>query len=117
MNVELLRKIADVIQQKPAKFQMEYLHMDRGGSAVQFEECGTAHCIAGWGAVLTGKSLGNGSFGRAIRVNPEAEMRLIFLNLWPEAFSGRYNRAKQKRTKAKITAERIEHFIKTRGKE
>jgi len=36
---------------------------------------------------------------------------------WPEKFSGRYQRAKTAKTRAKVTAERIEHFIHTNGAE
>lgn len=68
-------------------------------------------------AVLLDKDLGKGSFGIAAQIPDDAESRLIYLSCWPEAFRKPYMKAKQNRTKAKIAAARIEHFIATRGSE
>lgn len=116
MNVELLRKIAAVIQEKPSKFDMVYLHSDREGEPSD-RDCGTSHCIAGWAGVLLDKDIGNGNFRRVARCSEKAESRLLFDENWPEPFRSRYQKAKQRRTRAKVAAARIEHFIATNGAE
>jgi hypothetical protein len=49
---------------------------------------------------------------------PPDELEFFFPEeSWPEKFNNRYEKAKTPRTRAKIAAQRIEHFIQTKGRE
>lgn len=121
MNVELLRKIAAVIQEKPEEFDMRMWHAKNA--------CATTHCIGGWAQVLSGvpededrpdqmASLLGLSYeiveeDGAINLDTDCEAsRLFFRHNWPTQFQ---------RPRASIdpvnAAARIEHFIATEGRE
>src|SRR6266851_1964389 len=59
MNVELLRKIAAVIQEKPTEFDMSHWHSSEheifGKLSKGAKACGTTHCIAGWAHLIDGR--------------------------------------------------------------
>ena len=104
--------------------------------------CGTAQCIAGWACSLSklkwrpAESLKHvfclqkgGYVGDvaarlldlsvvvgADELTSESE-RLFFVKEWPPAFRRRFERARLRRRKAQIAAERIDHFIATNGAE
>ncbi len=65
---------------------------------------------------------------RILGISKEQAMRLFYFEDWgfeykgeylgwPNKFVSRYNKAKTDKIRAKVTAERIEHFIKTNGAE
>lgn len=122
MNVKLLRKIAKVIQERPREFDMRWLHVKN--NALGWDEpaemdCGTAHCICGWAAVIKNNpNLQNNVIGyEAFGILPAQANRLFFVGGWPSALRERYKKAKLDRTRARIAAARIEHFIATEGRE
>jgi hypothetical protein len=120
MNVKLLRKVKRWIEEHPESYTYDWLA----------NGCGTRGCIAGHTLLLGRKDLkgkrtaeiekilhkeqrgGDGIFTGAarklLRISEPAAARL-FIN-WPAPFSASLN-------KAKVAAARIEHFIKTRGRE
>ena len=121
MNVRLLRKVKKHILEEPRRFQMDgYVHRGRPGSMFEdlglrykVPDCGTVACIAGWAQCLSG---GDSSPMEALGLHGY-EDRLFFMWNWPMNLRKRFYAAKTMRTRAKIAAERIEHFIKTKGAE
>jgi hypothetical protein len=114
MNVELLRKIAAVIQEKPAEFDM--------GDFRTLKPCGTAYCIGGWAHILSGgdPELASEKTGRkALGISGDEAERLFFVTDedsggWPEEFRGESNAWEPTPQQA---AARIERFIETGGRE
>lgn len=130
LNTKLLKRVAAAILKHPDQFEMaqffrNYLSLDFpvGG-------CGTAGCIGGWGLHLAGKrktlrgsqsSGGSGStWSRAQRLFglDDIQASLLFqLESWPTSFFYRYEHAKTPLVRARAAADRIDHFIKTKGAE
>lgn len=116
MNVELLRKIAAVIQDKPAEFNVEFWHARGpnywGKLTKETTTCGTTHCIAGWAHVLSGQFPRSATMNAAPKIlglsNGQA-FKLFHAENWPEEFCDPVT--------AESAAARIEHFIKTDGAE
>lgn len=116
MNVELLRKVKDHILAEPRRLDMCVVIKFRSGSIFD-PPCGTVGCIAGWANYLEGRSRGGmQDAARSLGLGEEWQW-LFFLAYWPENFCTRYVNAKTATTRAEVTAERIEHFIKTEGRE
>jgi hypothetical protein len=109
MNVELLRKIAAVIQEKPAEFDM--------ADFTKYATCGTAHCIGGWAHVLTGgaEETANSIRGRlALKLSETEACRLFYCDQWPIQFQ---HGETGWEVPPALAAARIEHFIETGGRE
>ena len=138
LNVRLLRRIQKHILEEPRRFQMGAAVI-RAGNPKQWKliaptfahdasktmpPCGTAACIAGWADILSGGS-GNGWTVReraATKLGVPAGFSwlghpLFDDNSWPQPFRTRYRAAKTPQARAKIAAQRIDHFIKTKGAE
>lgn len=128
MNVKLLRKVAKHILQEPKRLVMwkVLVTQSKDNPTVDdrpFARCGTAACIAGWTCVLAKTNLEKKTPQNLL---DEAE-RLLGLTVleaellfqptaWPNKFhAGQVDDGKAKT--AKVAAARIEHFIKTKGKE
>lgn len=133
LNIKLLRKLQKHILGEPRRFFMEgvvitgkpgrpfndaFWYTDVAAVA---PECGTAACIHGWTALLSGKKP-----YEAKRLSYDWSRRklglsrlttyldpLFDLDAWPNPFRKRYSKAKRAATRAKIGAARIEHLIKT----
>lgn len=140
MNVELLRKIAAVIQEKPREFDMNGWHQSahQYGMALcdlpkdEQVSCDTTHCIAGWAQVLAPdrdcQVRASLDARRLLDLTPEQADRLFYVEIedggtgWPLKFRGRPNKGMDKLESMwsmtpKQAAARIEHFIATEGKE
>jgi len=125
MNVKLLRKIKKHILEEPNRLNMRTWgrHFDPPYRPKSFPVCGTTACIAGWAVVLkatTGTSVTNKLLlnayidgQKALELDSAQADRLFYLQDWPSQF--KYGGSQ--RNKAKVTAARIEHFIKTKGAE
>lgn len=125
MNTKELLKVKEQILSKPESLDMRSFF------------CGTAACIAGhvclndgWrhsgcclvikrGVCAPGESERDvAEVARDIlNINRHQEDRLFFLSAWPKDLSLRYWKARTAKTRAKVTAERIDLFIKSKGKE
>lgn len=137
MNVRLLRKIAKVIQEKPRQFNMTYWHRNenvameriRAWDFKSFESlcdipadkqisCDTTHCIAGWAQVLAPNRKcsipASEDAQRLLGLTEQQASRLFFADCWPKEFLGTKHIWRMSPAKA---AARIEHFIKTKGRE
>lgn len=124
MNTRLLRRIAKVIQEKRGEFDMKWFHRiakDHRSAEALCElpkdkqvGCGTTHCIAGWAQVLSPKRDclmdAERDASRLLGLTANEATRLFYADEWPSGF-GRWNATK------KQAAARIEHFIKTGGRE
>lgn len=134
MNTRLLRKVQKHINNHPGSFSMLSWSSDINGiGLVQAAQCGTVHCIGGWAVALdpsTAKALQRqqrrswwqNKARRVLGLTAKQAERLFFIENWPPRHCSRYllhgsgyNPAGRRATKA--VHNRIEHFIKTRGKE
>lgn len=122
MNVKLLRKVKKHILEEPKR-----LNMYEGLIADSSVPCGTAGCIAGWACVLDARisvpKAGFEPWGTISRQAKDAlgladdqAFRLFRSWMWPDKFASDFDEA-DKATQAKVTAARIDHFIKTNGEE
>jgi hypothetical protein len=137
-TVKLLKRVKKYILEEPRRLEMNIT-----GCAVDPREdnsnppCGTVGCIAGWACVLgkglekaspairaqrmtwiSGQELLHLSNEEAARLFTEPEASFYFDMMgWPQRFTKRYLDAVRPATRAKVTVERIDHFIKTHGEE
>ena len=137
MNVRLLRRVAKHIAEEPNRLVMAHWVVfkkdyrapkvpDWGEYSHKFPPCNTSACIAGW-SVLLREKVPESSFAvsdtqdlqsRAqalLGLDGDQSMRLF--GAWPYEFQGPYEKARSAAKRAKIAVARIEHFIKTKGKE
>lgn len=137
MNVELLRKVAERIVERPHLFDMAhwFYNEGRGGR----EQCGTTACIAGEVCLMTGRARiydGRIKAGKncsepeyveyyedwsregaaALEITEEQRHKLFHVENWPIEFKLRYHRS-DAAGRACAAADRIRHFIKTWGRE
>ena len=134
MNIKNLLKIKADILARPDLLFMSLWYLPSGG-------CGTAACLAGHAAAYqrsTETDLErrlNCVASVCLRVFPEGKrflglttaqaQRLFFMRehhfsidrRWPLEFDEAYHRARSDKGRAKVAARRIDHFIKTKGKE
>jgi hypothetical protein len=124
VNVKLLRKVKQHILKEPKRFLMSTIDThgepgQRTGYGGVFAKCGTAACICGWAGILSGINTCDIRFRNVAKIlglnGPQAD-RLFEPGKWPLEFQGGTN-DDGKRETARIAAKRIEHFIKTKGKE
>jgi hypothetical protein len=132
LNVKLLRRIQKHILEEPRRFIMRTfvikgepeneIWSDGFNNRQKLPACGTAACIAGWAAILGGAKLRRDKHGEINYWSPAKRLlglgysqseALFNSTQWPPAFKERYSFAKEPTERAKIGAERIEHFIKT----
>lgn len=137
MNIDRLLRVKERILAEPAAFQMDgYV-----------SACGTACCIGGHAAidagfitpsattsrlgydltpagaqVVGGLAYGSGRdgfgvFSDALGLSPSAANRLFFVANWPKGFREPFERAAGAAARATIASKRIDHFIRTEGRE
>lgn len=143
MNTRLLRKVQKAIMKEPRRLNMSYFgrEVDHNMHPEIYPPCNTQGCIAGHVLWITHPRV----FLRAIakddyiisdrarqdlQLTTEQSNRLFYFkswgvvedgqgNLlgWSEKFEDRYNMAATPLGRAKVVVDRIEHFIKTKGRE
>jgi hypothetical protein len=133
MNVELLRKIEAHILAEPKRLHMSSFMMRQsarnvlssvGGKPVGYPKCGTAACIAGWAVILEdglpqGYLTGAQIYDRAqelLGLHVGQADRLFYRMSWPDEFYDMGGDDGTQKT-AEVAVKRIEHFIKTEGRE
>ena len=114
MNIDLLLKVKEQILKQPELFDMSRWFLPT--------ECGTAACIAGWAWLLSGREEREFSGDRTrmvpqLDLTAEQERSLFHVCDWPRIFAGHYKSARTPAYRARIGAERIDHFIATNGDE
>ena len=129
MNIPLLRRIKKHILAEPKRLKMFSWIVHRSDRMATittddgerpFAKCGTAACIAGWACLLEGQEPQLSYVADEARTllglnNAQAEV--LFSPLcWPRRFRGT-DLDDGSRKSAQLTAKRIEHFIKTKGRE
>lgn len=140
MNVKLLRKVEKRILAEPRRFDMMTFgdKLDKEAIEALGEEappCGTVACIAGHVDWMThprlfAASVALGDYDDSIVERAAKELglgfdpsqdtnagRLFFDDEWPKKFQAAFSKAKTPLQRAKVAVKRIEHFIKTNGKE
>ena len=142
MNVKLLREVEKRILAEPRRFDMMTFgdKLDKEAIEALGEEappCGTVACIAGHVDWMTHPRLFAASvaidrFARDDSIAKRAAIelglgfdpsqdtnagRLFFDDEWPKKFQAAFSKAKTPLQRAKVAVKRIEHFIKTNGKE
>ena len=128
MNVTLLRKVAAKILEEPKQFDMSWWFL-AGRAPGIIPNCGTAACIAGWGIAIDRKISHEMARRMAANHNVSHEASKAFglhdrqadclfsVSRWPERFRKQYKKRVSPLAKAKVAVARIEHFIKTEGRE
>lgn len=124
MNVKLLRKIKELILAEPKRLDMD-TYGDRVLPIAGGPKCGTAACICGWAVILKQRiprkydapmpSIGIEDGKVVLEISDSEAARLFFDESWPCQFRDYIADGSAK--SAKIAAKRIEHFIKTEGRE
>jgi hypothetical protein len=136
MNVKLLRRIQAHILAEPkrvwmgiwCKFGESGAHVyidddfdDSGGLLeIEMPSCGTVACISGWAALLSGARGIDEQIGRwdLLGIDAQRADRLFYSSLWPEDLRDKLELAEpQSQEYAQIVADRIDVFIKTKGRE
>lgn len=111
MNVKLLREIKQQILKEPKLYDQDHVTVRK--------ECGTAHCIAGW-AMMLSRSIS--SFpGASLDITTEQYSRLAGRAMmgtcdWPKKYAEAYKKARTPQGRARVAAQRIDCFIKTKGR-
>jgi len=126
MNTRLLRKVKKAILEHPENTDMGYWvkHDD------SLAECGTVGCIAGWvwakadienlrklPQVLSWDHRALTSAKRLLDIGSVQANSLFYVANWPSNFERAFNNRVTRQAKARIVADRIDHFIKTKGEE
>jgi len=143
MNIKLLKKIKNAILKAPLRFNMDWwVKKHRDGLFIAksaLPPCGTTACIAGHALALAQKKPLTTSFwlkqkeivgnsennspvsrlaGKLLDLNTAQRRRLFFVREWPSQFElVGYPHKREATRNAKVAARRIDHFIKTKGKQ
>ena len=124
-GARLLRKVKRHILEEPKRFFMDGVVMygpegrdvNLDGIPSTFPQCGTAACIAGWACVLSGnidpEDIQMANAERLLGITSNQGNYLFLVDFWPEQFSQPYQESTDLAVRAKIAAERIDHFVKT----
>ena len=129
MNVKLLRKVAKHILAEPKRLYMtSFIRTKKHSGSIgrPYAKCGTAGCIGGWACILELKVKDPHEFWqrhdvagearRLLELDYQQEYNLFEPSQWPKQFKRGTSDDGKKKT-AQIAVARIEHFIKTKGKE
>lgn len=132
MNKELLTRVMKAIKKHPLNTEM-VLHWVTHEDTVS--PCGTAGCIAGWTVAEArlrnlrnspragpGSSLVEKQAAFLLGLEPAQANRLFMVGQWPKEFRERHGEDEAydedvRLHRSKVVVERIEHFIKTDGRE
>lgn len=138
MNVELLRKVQAEILKEPRRFRMDkWVNLDAVGVGDSDPPCGTAACIGGYAVILAQGEVdhvedwkkraedlwGHGGSFAGVTARQQLELtsqeaeRLFYINGWPDEYANQYVGTINPAKRARIACDRIDHFIKTEGRE
>lgn len=126
MNTRLLRRVAKHISAEPKRLRMAMIASSVDPSGKDSPPCGTVGCIAGWACLLSGASADEATWGKGqdlLGLDFDESFRLFDFPAggtddgWPKEFNEQYIKAKTRSAKVNVAVARIEHFIKTKGKE
>ena len=118
MNVRRIRELADVIEEHPEWFRMEYWAFGRDGSLIsdtsaiasELDHCGTSGCIAGLAVWMFSRTRGartgwRGVIDAAVKLLglTDGSASILFLsNKWPYPYCERFNDADTQSAKAAV---------------
>jgi hypothetical protein len=140
--IQRLRAVAAHILEEPKRLDMLEWGVTHPSYLKPSETpaCNTVGCIAGWTIFLNKPEVvdqmkaafedapefiynycetlsPSQDAAKLLKLNAEQRQRLFFTSDWPLPFRLAYKRARTAKGRAKVTADRIEHFIKTEGAE
>mgnify|MGYP001601442776 CR=1 FL=1 len=138
MNTKLLREVEKEILAEPRRLRMDSWVERVYGKGETMPPCGTTACIAGFATILH-KGMPDyvnkdfkarawylldyapvnyeGYAMDALQLGSEQAERLFYVSSWPEKFLAAWEQASTPLRRAEVAVARIEHFIKTKGKE
>lgn len=135
MNVKLLRRVAKHVLDMPTRLLMNQWVQRKGDDSFEtevsygfdgeetrpFPPCGTVACIAGWSCELKAarpRAVTNQQkyARKLLGLTSQEAARLFLPDQWPDKFEAGLRDDGEQHT-AEVAAARIEHFIKTKGKE
>lgn len=127
----LLRRAVAAIQRWPSSLDMQdwITHSVRKGRRPE-PYCGTTACLAGHVALAAGwkpseatARMENKKWGqidwaedvatRLLGLESHLATRLFYLYMWPDEYRDAYDSRCSNRARARVVAQRVEHFIKT----
>ncbi len=122
MNVELLLKVKEAILEEPSRIDMaDWVKAD------DTVPCGTVGCIQGWGVALQTGLRGwdlvayfynPEAYDDAFDLTPGQQNRLFYEHEWPYAYWDKLRSYRRQTPEyAQVVADRIDHFIATKGEE
>lgn len=122
LNIKLLKRVRNKILKYPKRFEMDHFY----GPTLRFNrrlvpaDCGSSACIAGWAVFLASgkRKLPDGgprsTWDEAKKLLGLHNAASLFISDdWPERFRSQYCNAKTPKGRARVAANRIDHFIKT----
>lgn len=139
--VSILNKVKKHVLEEPKRLNMgDWGRTSGTDNCVEFPACRTQGCIAGWTIFLTkpkiwknmlegAKSSGHTEYLDSnvhepsllakdiLGLDSEQKTRLFYAEGWPQKFDIAYQKTNTYKTRAAITAKRIDHFIATNGAE
>lgn len=136
MNVELLLKIKAAVLEEPLRLNMNRWVINPAAQAYYqnggVPPCNTVACLAGWAVALTKNLRGKALFdfhnelgtnieseaSELLNLSDSSRQALFYVQNWPYEFADRLTHARGGTPEyARITADRIDHFIATEGRE
>lgn len=137
MNVKLLQEVARQILASPAQLNMSMWfvvtdpcgdRLEHGSASIArnpalspVSNCQTTACIAGWTCALRPELVQGpdaaSAAQRLLGLDMSQSQRLFYKGSWPNRFVVNYDTSPSPAARARVTAERIEHFIATGGAE
>ena len=125
INVRLLRRIQKQILKEPRQFQMAAWFTTLGVDDIP--NCGTAACIGGWAMALKRNWNPKTADERTVHEYSDAKKalglddikggRLFIFGEWPQQYQRVGKHKAGTKAFARQAVRRIDHFIKTRGRE
>lgn len=116
--VRILKKVRKAILEEPEAYDQGDLGPMRNGV---HPTCGSPACIIGWAIFFRFKEKENAPDGYPddqLYMTPQQVDRLFHKLDWPLKFREEFNAVRHDQVKeAKVAAKRIQHFIKTDGRE
>lgn len=129
----ILSRVKALIFEEPKRLDMDQWGFRSSDSA---PACGTVACIAGWADLVAAPALETGlkrawspdgkkrlrgevflprnvpgKASKLLGLREELTSRMFYVGYWPFQFWTRHASAKTPRQRAKVTCERIDHFI------
>lgn len=136
VNTKLFEQVMEQIESNPEHFEMQsffaadtYKLCSREAvmkDLISESRCGTTACIAGWAITLHHKNnlLSDGfaicgptedAATGILGINYDEAQRLFYVENWPDPYRREYIDAEQPEERVRISVDRINYFLATKG--